>query len=426
MTDLNKLSLTELTTLRRRGEFDAIALLDACLHRIAARDGQVRAFEYIDPERLQRSLRTTSLLGSGLEGIPFGVKDLMDTFDMPTGWGSPIYKGRQAGRDAGCIASLRACGALAAGKTVTTEFACFHPGKTRNPRNLSHTPGGSSQGSAAAVADFMLPLALGTQTAASIIRPAAYCGVVGYKSSRGEFDLGGVCTVSQTLDSLGFFVRDAHDLIIVRRALMRGAEEAAPSKPARVALVRTPHWAEASEAVQAAVERAARLLANENVIVDEVTFGPDDGALTEAHKVVMAYEVARSRMFEYTHHREHLSAPMARLIESGLEMTFEQYDRAITLAREWEKRLDELLDGVDFILSPSTTGEAPAGHESTGDPLFSRMWTLLGAPAVNLPAGRGENDLPIGIQLVGRVGFDDMLVRHAAWAHSVLADQACA
>lgn len=422
MTELNRLSLTQIESLRTRGEFDPAALLASCLARIAEREPQVQAFEYIEPEGLKTEARAASLLGSGLEGIPFGVKDLMDTVDMPTGWGSPIYRGRWAGRDAGCVAALRACGALAVGKTVTTEFACFHPGKTRNPLNLAHTPGGSSQGSAAAVADGMLPLALGTQTAASVIRPAAYCGVVGYKSSLGAFDMGGICSLSQTMDSLGFFVRDAHDLFIVRRALMRDDASGGPVKPDRVGLVRTPHWDAASAAAKHALERAAEVLAQEKVDVEEVQVGPWDGALTEAHKVVMAYEVARSRMHEYTRHRQSLSEAMIDLIETGLVLSAEHYQDAMLLAKTWSDRLDDQLDKFDFLLAPSTAGEAPSGHDSTGDPIFSRSWTLLGLPAINLPADVGPQGLPIGIQLIGRIHGDDALISRAAWMQSAMAD----
>ena len=420
MSDLNWLSLTEIESLKARGEFDADALLAACLARIAERESQVQAFEHIKPDRMTVPTKSASLLGSGLEDIPFGVKDLMDTFDMPTGWGSPIYRGRLPGRDAGCVATLRACGALPLGKTVTTEFACFHPGKTRNPHDVSHTPGGSSQGSAAAVADGMLPLALGTQTAASVIRPAAFCGVVGYKSSRGAFDLGGVCALSQTLDSLGFFVRDARDLFIVRRAVTRGLPGAGPVKPKRVAVARTPHWDEASPAARAAVDRAADTLSRHDVDVEDVAVGPGDGALTEAHKTVMAYEVARSRMDEYARHRASLSGAMTQLIETGLGITASTYGEAIELGNTWAHRVEQLFGDYDVLLAPSTEGEAPAGLDSTGDPLYSRMWTLLGLPAVNLPAGKGPRGLPIGIQLIGRFQHDDTLVGHVAWMQSVL------
>lgn len=422
MTTLNNLSLTELAELRTRGEFDAAALLESCVDRIVSREDDVQAFEYIDIDKLRATPleATTSLLGTGLEGIPFGVKDLMDTCDMPTGWGSPIYTGRQAGRDAGCVAMLRACGAQVVGKTVTTEFACFFPGKTRNPRNPAHTPGGSSQGSAAAVADCMVPFALGTQTAASIIRPAAYCGVIGYKTSRGAFDLGGICSLSQTLDSLGFFVRNARDLGIIRSALMRGQHVGKSAQPARVGLVRTPHWEEASVVAREAVEGAAEKLSRAGVIIEELEVGPDDGALTDSHKVVMAYEAARARIFEYKNYPEQLSQQMISLIETGLALTATEYNNAIALAREWMLWLDDVLVGVDCLISPSTPGEAPAGLDSTGDPVFSRMWTLLGQPSINLPVGEGPNGMPIGIQLIGRNNHDDTLISHAAWMQPLI------
>lgn len=422
MTTLNELTLTELVGLRERGDLDPAALLDACIARIESREHEVQAFEHVDFERVRHALpdASSSYYGSGLQGIPFGVKDIMDTHDMPTSWGSPIYRGKVALRDAGCVAALRGCGAVAMGKTVSTEFACFNPGKTRNPHNLEHTPGGSSQGSAAAVADFMLPFALGTQTAASVVRPAAFCGVVGYKASLGEFDLGGVCSLSPTLDTLGFFVRDARDLPIIRQAMFSGAAAPRERTPLRVGLVRTPHWDDADPAAREAVERAARDLSGAGAIVEEVSFGPEDGALTEAHKTVMAFEIARARLFEYRHYRDQLSAKMRELVESGLATPRHSYEQAMTLRREWSRRLDGILEGIDCLLAPSTPGEAPRGLDATGDPLFSRMWTLMGVPAVHLPTGKGPAGLPVGIQLLGRWRHDDALIDHAVRVQEIL------
>ncbi len=417
MTSPAPLTLTEIAAQRGRGDFDATAYLEQCLARIARRDGEVQAFEHFDADAVRA--QAAGAPDGPLAGIPVGVKDLMDTFDMPTGWGSPIYRGRQSGRDAGCVATLRALGALVAGKTVTTEFACFHPGKTRNPWNPGHTPGGSSQGSAAAVADGMLPLALGTQTAASIIRPAAFCGVVGYKSSHGAFDLGGVCALSQTLDSLGFFVRDVRDIALLRAAFWNAAAATSPRRPRKVALVRSPHWQQADAASRQAVEQLVERLSGEGVVVGEAAIGPEDGALSEAHKVVMAYEAARARRHEYQCHRELVSDGMQTLVETGLSLGADDYRQAMALRDAWRARLDGLFGEVDLVLTPSAAGEAPAGLDSTGDPLYSRAWTLLGVPAVHLPTGLGPAGLPVGVQLVGRWQHDDDLVAHAAWVQTL-------
>ncbi len=422
MTTLNELSLTELDELRSRGELDLGQLLEDCIARIEEREHEVRAFEYIDFDAARAALAQSgsSLLGRGLEGIPFGAKDIMDTHDMPSGWGSPIYEGSRPVRDAGCIAVLRACGAVVLGKTVTTEFAFLNPNKTRNPCDIRHTPGGSSQGSAAAVADAMLPFALGTQTAASVIRPAAFCGVVGYKSTRGAFDLGGVCALSQTNDSLGFFVRDVRDLGIIRRAMCNGGELAHEVRPLRVGLVRTPHWNDASETTRRVVDAVAGAVREQGIDVREVVVGSADGDISHAHMVVMAYEAARSRMFEYRHFGDQLSDHMRSLIEDGLRIGVDEYQRARELAETWQTRLDDTLSGVDFLLAPSAVDEAPRGLESTGNAIFSRMWNLLGVPGITLPAGTGSSGLPIGVQLIGRMDGDDALIGHAAWLQRLL------
>lgn len=422
MSALNELSLHELARLKERREFSSMELIEDCIARIETREPQVRAFQHVDFDRIRNALAQPVAVASGtnLAGIPFGVKDIMDTCDMPTAWGSPIYAANRPPRDAGCVASLRARGAVAAGKTVTTEFACFHSGKTRNPQNLEHTPGGSSQGSAAAVADNMLPFALGTQTAASVIRPAAFCGVAGYKASRGEFDLGGVCSLSQSLDSLGFFARDARDFAIIRAAMLGDAPGAALAKPVKIGLNRTPHWRDASAESRALIESTAVKLERLGVVVEEVGIGPMDGALTEAHKQVMAFETARARAFEYHRFADLLSPQMRSLIEEGLAITRQRYTAALALAAQWAAKLDRILADVDCLLAPSAVGEAPRGLDGTGDPLFSRMWTLLGVPCVTLPADRGPADLPLGIQLIGRHRHDDELIARASWVQSII------
>jgi len=229
--DLNTLSLADLMRLKAKGRLDIHELVAACDRRVRARESEVRAFEYYDFGAVENQIKALGPDTLPLHGIPFGVKDIIDTRDMPTTWGSTIYADHYPARDAGIVATLRAAGGIVLGKTVTTEFAFLDPGKTRNPINLKHTPGGSSQGSAASVADAMVPFALGTQTAASVIRPAAFCGIVGYKASVGEFDLGGVGNLSQTMDSLGFFTRDAEDLVILRQALLGSpSDDAIPER----------------------------------------------------------------------------------------------------------------------------------------------------------------------------------------------------
>lgn len=423
MPGLNELSLTELMRLRQAGELDVFSLYDSCLARTRLREPDVQAFEFLDENVVRSQLAALVSTAAPLHGIPFGVKDIIDTCDMPTTRGSPVYRGHQPVRDASCVALLRQAGALVFGKTVTTEFAFLNPGKTRNPHNLERTPGGSSQGSAAAVADCMVPFALGTQTAASVIRPAAFCGVVGYKASAGEFDLGDVSALSQTMDSLGFFTRDARDLLLLREACLGRAAPSYEEAPASVGFVRTPHWELTDQSTRAMFRWLLDLLDDSAVRVKEVETGPSDGSLSEAQLTVMAYESARSRLHEYRHHRSLLSPQILALIETGLTISRMDYDAALRLADHSRAQLTDLLTQVDFLIAPSTPGEAP-GLETTGDPVFSRMWTVMGLPAINLPAAKGESGLPLGIQLVGAYRQDKLLIERAIWLQTLLSRQA--
>jgi Asp-tRNA(Asn)/Glu-tRNA(Gln) amidotransferase A subunit family amidase len=427
MTALNELSLVEAAAMIAAGSIRPSDLVEQCLERIATREPAVLAFEFIDPDAVRAAARAldSEPPRGPLHGIPVGIKDIIDTVDMPTGWGSPIYAGHRPPRDAGCVALLRSAGAVVMGKTVSTEFAFLHPGKTRNPRNPDHTPGGSSQGSAAAVADCMLPLALGTQTAASVIRPAAFCGVVGYKSSHGAFDLGGICSLSQSMDALGFFVRHAADLVPVRQVLAGAAPVSRPFAGPRpvVGIARTQHWQQTSAETRALVDGIAGDLDTGDAEVSEVEVGPADGSLTDAQMTVMAFEVARSRHHEMACHSDRVSAEMHALVDAGRRTSHAAWRDALALARDWRDRLDDIFSRVDVVLAPSALGEAPAGLHSTGDGLMSRMWNLLGVPSVTLPAGLGPVGLPLGIQLIGRHGHDDALIAAAVWLEERLRDR---
>jgi len=413
--DLNTLSLADLMRLKAKGRLDIHELVAACDRRVRARESEVRAFEYYDFGAVENQIKALGPDTLPLHGIPFGVKDIIDTRDMPTTWGSTIYADHYPARDAGIVATLRAAGGIVFGKTVTTEFAFLDPGKTRNPINLKHTPGGSSQGSAASVADAMVPFALGTQTAASVIRPAAFCGIVGYKASVGEFDLGGVGNLSQTMDSLGFFTRDAEDLVILRQALLGSpSDDAIPErKKWKIGFVKTAHWQLADEAYRELIEKVGEALATDGHEWQVMTIGPDSTDLADAQVTVMAYEAARARMPEYRDRAAELSPNIKALIEQGLSIPLSRYQSARRLALKVREELKRALLEHDFLMTPSTTGEAPATLEQTGDPIFSRMWTVMGAPAITLPVGRGPAGLPLGIQLISAVGEDGALVQHA-------------
>ena len=427
---MNKLPLHEIIKLRDAGEFSSSELIDACIARIENRENDVLAFEHLDLDKARENARIADRNRNStqaLRGIPVGVKDVIDTHDMPTCWGSPIYKKVLPARDAACVAILNQAGGVIPGKTVTTEFACFYPGKTRNPHNIEHTPGGSSMGSAAAVADYMLPMALGTQTAASVIRPAAYCGVVGYKATQGAFSLAGICELSQTMDSMGFFVRAVDDLQVVREVFLGipRAENQFGTSPRRIGFVRTQHWLEADKASRDMITRSIDQLSNAGAQITETIVGDDDGSLTEAQKTVMAFEVARNRFCEYKNHRQLLSEPMRTLIESGLETPFEDYQQALHIARKWRRNLEEKFNSLDCLIAPSAMGEAPYGLESTGDPLFSRMWNVLGVPCIHLPVSTGSFGLPLGFQIIGQLFKDDDLIHCAKWIEAIVSDSSC-
>ena len=416
MSALNELSLTAVYDLIKTGRVSPQELLADCFERIRLREPEVRAFSCLAEENALQQVAEMSA-GDGskpLSGIPVGIKDIMNTAQLPTTMGSPIYADYRPQRDAACVSMCKAAGAVVPGKTVTTEFAYFLPGKTRNPHNTQHTPGGSSMGSAAAVADCMLPFALGTQTAGSVIRPAAYCGVVGYKASHGLFSLEGVTGLAQSLDSLGFFVRDARDLDLLCDVFLGTSQSGVDGSTAlRIGMVRTPHWNQLENYQKKAIEAVCGQLSDLGCELGEVEIGPADGALSEAQATVMAYEASRSLEYEYREQQDQLSPQIIDLIETGRDTTFEKYMAARRLSGLWQRKLEDVFENVDLLLAPSASGEAPKGLNATGDPVFSRMWTLLKVPTITLPTGKGPNGLPLGIQLIGARGQDRRLISHA-------------
>ena len=338
---------------------------------------------------------------------------------MPTGHGSPIYDGNRPFADAACIALLRMEGGTIMGKTVTTEFANRFPGATVNPHDPAHTPGGSSSGSAAAVADFQVPAALGTQTGGSVIRPSAFCGVIGYKPSFGEFARGGIKLQSPSLDTLGIICRSVDDLPALRAALL-----AAPPRPIdkdaaapRIGLCRTPAWERADSATQSLIEHTARRLATAGAAVREVTFAPEFFDILDHHRRIFDFEAARNYAYEYEQHY-HLVSPVLRetVLKAGRELPLARYVEALEKAEAFRRHLDGIFNEVDVLLTPSAASEPPEGLGSTGDPAFNSIWTLAWTPCITLPAGTGPRGLPLGVQLVGRRFGDEALLDAAAWA----------
>lgn len=420
MAPLWSLTATEMSARLRAGKTTSVALVEACLERIVRREGDVLAWEWLDPETVldQARARDGEEPRGPLHGIPVAVKDIFDTAGIPTGYGSPIYRHRVPATDADCVGRVRAAGGIILGKTVTTEFATFCPGKTRNPHDPGRTPGGSSSGSAAAVADGMVPLAFGSQTVGSVVRPASFCGIVGYKADFGRFDLSGMKPLASRLDSLGFFARSVADVALFADAVagkVAGGLERVPDRPPRVALVRTVHWSRADPSSRAAVEAAVDVLKDAGAEVAEPRLPPAFESLAEIQNLIFTAGAAESLSAEWRDHRDSLSPQLRAVIEEGLSHTPDAVAAAEMAAERCRAFMDELFVNHDFVLAPAAVGEAPEGLERTGDPLFSRMWTLLHGPCLSLPGMTGEAGLPVGVQLAGRRGDDDRLLAWAAW-----------
>jgi Asp-tRNA(Asn)/Glu-tRNA(Gln) amidotransferase A subunit family amidase len=418
---LNELSVTDAARRIEAGEITAQALAAACLERIAGRDEEVRAWAYVDRARVLEQARALDRQprASRLHGVPFGIKDIIDTAELPTEYNSPIYRGYQPKADAACVTLLRQAGCLILGKTVTTEFANNHPSQTRNPHNAAHTPGGSSSGSAAAVADFMVPAALGTQTGGSVIRPAAYCGAFAIKPSFGAINRAGTKFLAESLDTIGIFARSADDLGLCLEVLTGRSPSSASGKP-RIGLCRTPRWSLADASTQKNMEDAARKLADSGAKLHDFELPAGSEQLFDRHKVIMGYETARALGWEYHEHGEKLSATLKARLTEGWKVTRADYDAMREHARRCRRALAEAMRDVDFLLTPSAPSEAPASLASTGDPVFNRAWTLFGVPCVTVPWGKGAHGLPLAVQLVGAMNADMALLGWAGWAASHL------
>ena len=411
MSHLNLLSATEARKQIAAGKITSEQLVRDCLERIGAREPAVGAWAHLDADAAMQDARACDAATARglLHGIPLGVKDLIDTCDMPATYGSAIYAGHQPAWDAPCVALARASGAVVLGKTVSTELAYFTPGKTANPRNTAHTPGGSSSGSAAAVADHMAPFAFGTQTAGSVIRPAAFCGVVGYKPSFGLINRAGVKPLSDTLDTIGTLARNVPDAALLAAAAS-GRDELVIAHPLStkptVGICRTFEWPRAQTETHAAMDLAISKLGAAGVTLIDVDLPPNFAGLVQAQLDIMTYEMAHSLAYEWHAHRARLSTKLQELIAAGLALPRERYDAAVTLARNCRRITETLFSKADVLLAPSAPGEAPAGLGATGDPLFNRVWTLLHVPCVHLPFTQGPKGLPVGLQVVGPRGAD--------------------
>jgi Asp-tRNA(Asn)/Glu-tRNA(Gln) amidotransferase A subunit family amidase len=424
MTASNQLSAAEAVARLSSGSLTAEALTRACLERAEERQS-VKAWVWLDPEQALAQARTADRAGRPglLAGLPIGVKDVIDTVDMPTEHGSPIYRGNRPFADAACVALLRMAGGTIMGKTVTTEFANRFPGATVNPHNPAYTPGGSSSGSAAAVADFQVPVGLGTQTGGSVIRPSAFCGVVGYKPSFGEFSRSGIKLQCHNLDTLGLLCRSVDDIALLRAAIiampLRRVDRA--SSAPRIGVCRTPAWDKADAATQGLIETAASRLAAAGAGVADAAFAPVFANIHEHHRRIFNYEAAHNYAYEYERHHDQVSQVLRdTVLAPGRELPLAAYVEALETAEAFRAHLDDLFGDFDLLLTPSAAGEAPEGLGSTGDPSFNSIWTLAWTPCITLPAGTGPKSLPLGVQLVGQRFRDEALFDLAAWAEARL------
>ncbi len=433
---LNRLSAAQLLRMIVSREVTCETVTHSFVDAIEQRESEVHAFTWFDAERalsiareFDRGAKVSSLMG-----LPVAVKDVIDTAGIATEYGSPIYAGHVAGADAACIAAVRAAGGYVFGKTVTAELANFTPGPTRNPHGLEKTPGGSSSGSAAAVAAHMAPFALGTQTAGSVIRPASFCGVVGFVPTRGSVPRCGVLQVSDTLDVVGCFANSVEDAVLLAAAIALRADwarswdahwqDADRASPPIIAWTDTPWSERLSPAMIEALDAVGRACTDGGARVRKVRWPSRFTPLADAQRTVQVFETARSFAAEFDYRRDRLSPLLAALIEEGRAIEASVYLDAVRAGRDCAASVDELFGDADVVLTPSAPGEAPHGLGSTGDPQFNRAWQLLGGPQINVPVPRAlrrsRSDLPLGMQVIGRPGDDARALTAAHWIEQQL------
>lgn len=420
MTDMLALSVREIARRVAQRTLSAEAIARAYIQRIEAQEPVLRAWQYFDAAHALAQARRIDAAGAAglLAGVPVAVKDMMDTADMPSGYGSPIYAAHRPVTDAAAVAAVRAAGGIVLGKTVTTEFATFQPGPTANPRSpdlsAPHTPGGSSSGSAAAVAAGMAPVAFGTQTAASIVRPASFCGIVGYKPTFGTLPTAGVKPLAPSLDTLGVLTRRVDDAAFFAGVLAQREFAIEKTGVLRVGICPTPYWEAATPASRQALSDAAGLLATTGAAVAEAALPRACSHLAEVQSAIMSYEAWLAYAPEYHMRASDLSQPFRDVLAAGAALGGARYAALQQEAERGRHALATLFDRFDVLLAPSAPGEAPAGLASTGDPLFSRMWTLLGNPCVNVPIHLGPGGLPIGVTVIGPRWRDEAALSAAA------------
>ncbi|MBI3918577.1 MAG: amidase [Betaproteobacteria bacterium] len=425
-TVLNRLTATEIVAAVRSGRTTCEAVTRACLERIAERDALVQAWQYLNPDQAiaEAKERDRSTRGGPLIGVPFSVKDIIDTSDMPTEYGSPIYSGHRPRADASCVALSRKAGGVLLGKAVTTEFANVHPSRTRNPHDLSRTPGGSSSGSAAAVADHMVALSIGSQTSGSTVRPASYCGVFGYRPTFGDLRCVGIKEAAGSFDTLGLLARSVEDIALYRDVLL-GIEPvpvAADVPAPRVGFCRTHLWSLLESSTQQLFENAARKLADAGAKVSNVELPKNFEGIPDAHRLISGFEFSRNFAWEIEHHWEKISTTLRDgRIHDGLTCSFSSYLESRALAERCRQLITPILENYDVLLTACATGEAPVGFSTTGNTKLALIWTTIHVPAISVPAFTGPNGMPIGAYIVGKRNRDRELFAFARWIHRKLA-----
>jgi len=435
LTDLTSLSASEALEKIRKGLISSTELTRACLDRISETDDQIKAWEHLDPDHaLAQAAELDAIRQSGrplgsLHGIPVGLKDIIDTKDYPAERGSPIFAGRQPKEDAGLVEKLREAGAVILGKTVTTEFAFLHPSRTHNPHHLEHTPGGSSSGSAAAVAAHQVPLAIGTQTNGSVIRPASFCGTFGFKPTRGMITRRGVLQTSKTLDQMGVFARTAEDTALLADTLKGYDQTCSTSYPrprpqmlagwhADVPVEPVFAWFDlpfADRLSSDSVEAFEELLTALGGRVERLASPPMFSDMVGAQQAIHEYEICRHLEDTFDTHFDKLSSSLQPVIERARTISEAEYKGALGTLDAAVSYFDAFFKDFDAVLSPSAAGEAPVIGPNTGDPIFCTLWTVGGLPSLSLPVMTGNHGLPIGLQLTAAAEEDDRLFRTARW-----------
>ncbi|MGD8323733.1 MAG: amidase [Gammaproteobacteria bacterium] len=420
IAEIAQATATRLAAKLKSRELSALEVVDACLQRIDERDADIRAWTVIDVEyaRSQARALDSGPIRGPLHGVPIAVKDIIATAALPTQYGSSIYAGYQPDHDAACVSAALSAGAIVLGKTATTEFAFLSPTSTVNPLNQAHTPGGSSSGSAAAVADSMVPLAFGTQTAGSVIRPASYCGIVGYKPTYGTIDRAGIKLIAESLDTVGVLARSVSDAALFTRAITGNRSLLQPltaSNDLQIGFCRTHDWNEVDSATASIIESAVDRLTGGGARLSTVQLPAEFAQLQWAHTVIQGFEAARNLEFELDTNRLSLSPTLLAMLDNGAAVSKAQYDENSQLVEACRESLAEVFGSCHVLVTASATGEAPTGLGSTGNPVMNRIWTALHTPCISVPAATGPNGLPVGLQIIGRPGDDARALACADW-----------